>query len=106
MKRRFFARSRRLSSQSRDITKRDAREKFSPLAACGTSELGGLNKFVHTWVYRDLNERARVREEFRRPGGAWPAQTGVRPVRQENKLMIPAAFSPVEVVGCGTTIMT
>ena len=47
----------------------DAREKFSPLAACWTSELGGLNKFVHTWVYRDLNERARVREESRRPGG-------------------------------------
>jgi len=72
-----------------------AREKFSPLAACWTSELGGLNKFVHTWVYKDLNERARVREESRRPGGAWPAQTGVRPVRQENKLLIPAAFSPV-----------
>jgi hypothetical protein len=40
----------------------ETREKFSPLAACWTSELGGLNKFVHTWVYKDLNERARVRE--------------------------------------------
>jgi len=30
----------------------EAREKFSPLAACWTSELGGLNKFVHTWVYK------------------------------------------------------
>jgi hypothetical protein len=73
----------------------EAREKFSPLAACWTSELGGLNKFVHTWVYKDLNERARVREESRRPGGAWPPQAGVRPIRQENKLLIPAAFSPV-----------
>ena len=73
----------------------DAREKFSPLAACWTSELGGLNKFVHTWVYKDLGERAKVREESRRPGGAWPAQTGVRPIRQENKLLMPAAFSPV-----------
>src|ERR1700722_15869125 len=34
-----------------------AREEFSPLAACWTSELGGLNKFVHTWVYKDLSER-------------------------------------------------
>ncbi len=41
-----------------------AREKLSPLAACWTSELGGLNKFVHTWVYKDLGERAKVREEF------------------------------------------
>ena len=40
----------------------EAREKFSPLAACWTSELGGLNKFVHTWVYKDLAERTRVRE--------------------------------------------
>jgi hypothetical protein len=31
----------------------------------------------------------------RLPGGAWPPQAGVRPVRQENKLLIPAAFSPV-----------
>ena len=73
----------------------EAREKFTPLAACWTSELGGLNKFVHTWVYKDLNERAKVREESRKPGGAWPPQTGVRPVRQENKLLMPAAFSPV-----------
>jgi hypothetical protein len=39
-----------------------AREELSPLAASWTSELGGLNKFVHTWVYKDLGERARIRE--------------------------------------------
>src|SRR5438094_576835 len=71
------------------------RLKHSPLAACWTSELGGLNKFVHTWVYKDLAERERVRAESRRPGSGWPAQSGVRPVRQENKLLIPASFSPV-----------
>ena len=73
----------------------ESRERLSPLAACWTSELGGLNKFVHTWVYKDLAERARVREESRRPGSGWPAQSGVRPVRQENKLLMPASFSPV-----------
>jgi hypothetical protein len=72
----------------------DAREKYSKLAACWTSELGGLNKFVHTWAYKDLGERARVRAETRQ-AGVWPPQTGVRPIRQENKLLIPAAFSPV-----------
>jgi hypothetical protein len=65
----------------------EARDKLSPLVACWTSELGELNKFVHTWVYKDLNERARIREESRRPGTGWPAQTGVRPIRQENKLL-------------------
>ena len=66
-----------------------------PLAACWTSELGGLNKFVHIWVYKDLAERDRVRAASRAPGRAWPPQSGVRPIRQENKLLIPASFSPV-----------
>jgi hypothetical protein len=71
-----------------------AREKLSPLAACWTSDIGGLNRFVHVWVYRDANERTRIREESRKDG-QWPPQSGVRPVRQENKLLIPASFSPL-----------
>ena len=71
-----------------------AREKLSPLAACWSSELGGLNKFVHVWVYPDVNARTRIREESRK-GGQWPPQAGVRPMRQENKLLIPASFSPL-----------
>lgn len=71
------------------------REQFSPLAACWYSELGGLNKWVHVWAYKDLNERDRVRAESRKEG-RWPAQTGVRPLRQENKILIPAAFSPLQ----------
>jgi hypothetical protein len=70
------------------------REKLSPLAFCGSTELGGLNKFIHTWVYKDLNERTRIREESRK-GGQWPPQAGVRPHKQENKVLIPAAFSPI-----------
>src|SRR5579872_4483137 len=71
------------------------REQLSPLAACWTSELGSLNRFTHVWVYKDANERVRVREASRAPGRNWPPQSGVRPVRQENKLLIPASFSPV-----------
>jgi hypothetical protein len=73
----------------------EAREKFSPLAACWTSELGGLNKFTHVWVYPNLNERARIRAETRTTG-AWPPQTGVRPIRQENRILVAAPFSPVK----------
>ena len=73
----------------------EAREKYSPLAACWTSELGGLNKFVHVWVYANLNERARIREEARK-AGHWPPPSGVRPIRQENKILIAAPFSPVQ----------
>src|SRR5262252_8821883 len=71
-----------------------AREQFSPLAACLTSDVGGLNKFVHIWPYKNFLERGRIREEARK-GGVWPPQTGVRPIRQDNKMLIPAEFSPV-----------
>lgn len=72
----------------------EAREKYSYLAACWTSELGALNRFTHIWVYKDMGERSRIRAEARQ-AGVWPPRTGVRPIRQENKLLIPADFSPV-----------
>jgi len=71
------------------------REQLSPLAACWTSELGGLNRFTHVWVYKDLNERSRIRDASRAPGRAWPPQAGVRPIRQENKILVAAKYSPV-----------
>ena len=71
-----------------------AREALSPVVAYWTSELGSLNRFFHTYVYKDLAERSRVRSAMAaaRPPGP---PTGVRPIRQENKLLIPAAFSPL-----------
>jgi NIPSNAP len=72
----------------------EAREKHSPLAACWTNELGALNRFWHVWVYKDLNERGRIRAETRN-AGVWPPQTGVRPIRQENRILVAAPFSPV-----------
>jgi hypothetical protein len=71
------------------------REEYSPLAACWYTEFGGLNRFTHVWVYPDLNERARIRAESRQ-GTHWPPRTSVRPMRQENKILMPAAFSPVK----------
>ncbi len=56
---------------------------------------GGLNRFTPVWVYKDLNERARIRDESRQ-GTHWPPSTSVWPVRQENKILIPAAFSAVK----------
>lgn len=70
------------------------REEFSPLAACWYTELGALNRFTHIWVYKDLVDRNRVRAASRE-GGHWPPSAGVRPIRQENKVLIAAAFSPV-----------
>jgi hypothetical protein len=72
------------------------RVKLSPLAACWYSELGTLNKWVHIWAYKDTAERARIRAQAMETG-VWPPK-GAPPgntVKQENMLVVPAAFSPL-----------
>ena len=56
---------------------------------------GGPNRFSPVWVYKDLNERTRIRDESRQ-GTHWLPRASVLPVRQENKIPIPAAFSAVK----------
>ena len=70
------------------------REKFSPLAAGMYSEIGGLNKWIHIWPYKDLAERNRVRAEAAKDPH-WPPATREFLVKQENKILVPASFSPM-----------
>ena len=70
------------------------REEYSPLAAGMYTELGGLNKWVHIWPYKDLEERNRIRAEASK-NEHWPPATREFLVRQENKMLLPAAFSPM-----------
>jgi hypothetical protein len=72
----------------------EQRVKLSPLAACGYTELGPLNQWIHIWAYKDAAERFRIREEARKSGN-WPPATRGMFVRQENMLVVPAAFSPL-----------
>ncbi|MGH7334643.1 MAG: NIPSNAP family protein [Candidatus Rokuibacteriota bacterium] len=81
--------------EDRFAKRKPLREKISKLGGFWHTESGPLNQVVHVWVYKDSNERTRIREESRK-GGQWPPQSGVRPLRQENKLLIPAAFSPLQ----------
>jgi hypothetical protein len=72
------------------------RVKLSPLVGAWYSEIGGLNKWVHIWAYKDLAERQRVRAEAVERG-IWPppsAGPGLL-LKQENKLVMPASFSPL-----------
>lgn len=72
------------------------REKYSPLAACWFGgEFGGLNKFIHVWPYADLGERSRIRQEAS-AAPHWPPQTNDFIMRQEVKILVPAAFSPLK----------
>ncbi len=74
----------------------DERVKLSPLVGAWYSELGGLNKWVHIWAYKDAAERQRIRAEAVAKG-IWPpggAASGLV-IKQENKLVMPAACSPL-----------
>ena len=71
------------------------RVQLSPLAACWYSEIGGLNKFVHVWAYKDMDERDRLRAESRKLS-AWPPKTLEFLVSQSNKILLPAAFSRMQ----------
>jgi hypothetical protein len=72
----------------------EGRQKYSPLGFCGHTELGALNQWIHVWAYKDAAERFAVRDQAR-AGGAWPPETRGQFVRQENMLVVPAAFSPL-----------
>ena len=70
------------------------REKYSPLAACWYSELGDLNRLFHVWPYKDMADRERIRTESLKDPH-WPPPTREFMVSMANKLLIPAAFSPM-----------
>jgi NIPSNAP len=72
----------------------EGRVQLSPLAACGYTELGPLNQWIHIWAYKDAAERFRIREESRKTG-VWPPATRGMFVKQENMLVVPASFSPL-----------
>ena len=74
----------------------EGRQKFSPLVAGMYTEFGALNKWVHIWAYKDAGERFRIRAEAVAKG-IWPP--GSPPgalLKQENMLVVPAAFSPLK----------
>jgi NIPSNAP protein len=74
----------------------EERVKLSPLVGAWYSEFGALNKWVHIWAYKDAAERQRVRADAV-ARGVWPpggAPAGAM-LKQENKLVMPAACSPL-----------
>ncbi len=66
-----------------------------------STEFGPLNQIVHLWAYRDLADRETRRRRLNADPGWQTYVVKVRQwvVNQENKLLIPAAFSPNPVEG-------
>jgi hypothetical protein len=71
-----------------------ARCKLSPLTGLFTSDVGGLNQWVHIWAYKSLDQRVAVRDSAR-ASGVWPPPGG-NTLRQESKILLAAPFSPIK----------
>ena len=84
-----------------DIMKRwepkvPGRVKLSPLALAGYMELGELNKYIHIWAYPSLDQRAAIRAKAVELG-VWPPPGGAEVLlTQENKILLPSSFSPMQ----------
>jgi hypothetical protein len=79
------------------------RVKLSPLCAAWISEVGALNRFVHIWPYKSIDERNRVRDAAKE-AGVWPPSLlakkhnmpAYQMTAQENKILMPSSFSPIQ----------
>ena len=76
--------------------KAPGRMKLSPIVLAGGVDFGKANGFVHVWAYSSLDQRAEVREEARKKGVWPPAGSADRLLTQENKIVLPSAFSPLQ----------
>ncbi len=72
------------------------RTKLSPIVLAGGVEFGKANGFIHIWAYSGLDQRAKVRAEAV-AAGVWPPPGGRdRLLSQDNKILLPSAFSPLQ----------
>ena len=75
----------------------------SPVAAIWTADAGIVNSLTHIWPYKSLQEREDLRKKVRETG-KWPpfkldeseGRPGYEILSQQNKLLLPAAFSPLQ----------
>jgi hypothetical protein len=82
--------------QERWEAKLPERIPLSAPAFAGYTELGTLNLHIHIWPYASLNDRGAIRKKAV-DTGAWPPPGGGEIWQQmNNKILLPAAFSPMQ----------
>jgi hypothetical protein len=69
------------------------RTRLSPLWLAGAVEFGTANRYIHIWAYRSLDQRMQIRATAREKG-IWPPPGGEGVLTQDNKILLPAKFSP------------
>lgn len=76
-------------------SKIEDRLKLSPLSGIMYTDSGPLNKFTHIWPYKSMDERMKIRAKAVETK-VWPPPTREFMVTMENKILLPAAFSPMQ----------
>ena len=72
------------------------RSKLSPIVMAGGVEFGTANAFVHIWAYGSLDQRMAVRADAVKKGVWPPPGGGDRLISQQNKIVLPSSFSPLQ----------
>ena len=72
------------------------RTKLSPLVLAGHVEFGQANRFIHIWGYQSLDHRMAIRSKAREMGVWPPPGGGDTLLTQQNKILLPASFSPLQ----------
>lgn len=83
-------------TKERWLSKLDERKKLSPLIGVFSVDIGTALKIVHIWSYKDLKQRSEVRAEAAEKGVWPPSGSGQDFFSQENKILLPASFSPMQ----------
>jgi len=74
----------------------EKRAQLSPVVAVMYPLGGALDRFVHIWGYRSLDERVRLRAQAIEKG-LWPPPGAAQLVSmQESTILLPAPFSPLK----------
>jgi hypothetical protein len=79
------------------------RLEFGPNVAVWHTEIGKVNTFQHIWPYQTLDQREEIRKKAQATG-LWPSgkkaeKEGGRDynlISQENKIVVPSSFSPLQ----------
>ena len=88
-----------LAGQTVEMAKRweahlHPRLTLSPLIGVFSSEVGKLNRWIHIWAYKSLDERVAIRKAAGEQG-IWPPPGPSPVVDQETKILLPTPFSPI-----------
>lgn len=86
-------------AKARWATKLEERTNRSPLSVVMEGDIGTASKLVHIWPYKSLDERFDIRSKAM-ADDVWPPKNKpgdtVEVMTQENKIMLPAPFSPMQ----------